>query len=89
MQLLCIYHPPRPRSRLEAAGAAGKDEVLENELKARLKHTQDGQEKNMKIDHFCRFEDDVGVKIAVDSIAGLGKVYDDKYTQVFIEVRPW
>ena len=43
----------------------------------------------MKIEHFCRFEEDVGVRVAVDSLAGLGKVFDDKYTQVYLEVTPW
>ena len=45
------------------------------------------QEKS-SLELLSRYEEDIGVRLAVDSIAGLSKAWDDKYTQVYLEVGP-
>ena len=35
----------------------------------------------------ARYEEDVGVRVGVSGVAGLGKAFDDKYCQVYLEVR--
>ena len=51
----------------------------------RISHYFRYQEKS-SLELLSRYEEDIGVRLAVDSIAGLSKAWDDKYTQVYLEV---
>ena len=76
----------------------GADTLLGQELAGRLAGEPGLEEHNMRISHYfryieelrltflSRYEEDTGVRVAVDSIAGLSKAWDDKYTQVYLEV---
>jgi hypothetical protein len=67
-------------------GASSAEPELQRVLELRLAGAG-GPEPPLRIAHFCRFEEEVGVRLTVDSIAGLGKAFDEKYVQVYIEVR--
>ena len=42
--------------------------------------------EEMRVAHFCPYEEDVGLRLAVEALSGLGAASDDKYTQVYLEV---
>ena len=56
-----------------------------------LKSLLTSQEKQdlplLRLSHFCGYEEDVGLRVAVEGLAGLGKASDGRYTQVYWEVR--
>ena len=78
----------------------GGDTVLAEELAGRMAGQPGQEEPNMRISHYfryqeksslellSRYEEDTGIRLGVDSIAGLSKAWDDKYTQVYLEVGP-